>query len=91
MMDQILGTNFTYEGAKEVARGLEGFSAKLAVGYIATIFGLKYYMKDRKAFDLSTPLNIWNGILSTFSLLGFLFTFPTLLSVIRKDGFSRKF
>uniref|UniRef100_A0A8R1I574 Elongation of very long chain fatty acids protein n=1 Tax=Caenorhabditis japonica TaxID=281687 RepID=A0A8R1I574_CAEJA len=86
MLDQILGTNFNYESAKEVARGLEGVSAKLAVAYVLLIFSLKYYMKDRKAFDLSTPLNVWNGILSTFSLLGFLAVFPTLLSVIRKDG-----
>ncbi|CAP37101.1 Protein CBR-ELO-5 [Caenorhabditis briggsae] len=91
MMDQILGTNFTYENAKEVARDLEGFSAKLAVVYIAVIFGLKYYMKDRKAFDLSIPLNIWNGILSTFSLLGFTFTFPTLLKVIQKEGFGHTY
>ncbi|CAI5449467.1 unnamed protein product [Caenorhabditis angaria] len=90
-MDLLLGTNFDYERAKEYARGLEGVSVKLAVAYMITIFSIKYLMKDRKPFDLHTPLNIWNGILSTFSLLGFLAVFPTLCSVIYNHGISHTY
>ncbi|CAB3405832.1 unnamed protein product [Caenorhabditis bovis] len=90
-MDQILGYNFDYEKAKVFARSIEGFSAKLSGAYIVTIFSLKYFMKDRKPFDLHTPLNIWNGILSIFSLLGFHFTFPTLVSVIYNNGLTHTY
>ncbi|CAI4228403.1 unnamed protein product [Auanema sp. JU1783] len=82
----IVFDEFNYERAKEYALSLEGFSLKLAVVYIAVIFSTKYYMKNRKPFDLQGPLNIWNGILATFSLLGFLFTFPKFLSVVADKG-----
>ncbi|PAV63630.1 hypothetical protein WR25_20880 [Diploscapter pachys] len=85
-MDLLIPTNFNYERAKLYAGELESFSLKLTVGYMITIFSMKYLMRDRKPFELTRCLNIWNGILAVFSLLGFLFTFPTLLSVIYNRG-----
>ncbi|CAD6198130.1 unnamed protein product [Caenorhabditis auriculariae] len=90
-MDQVLGYGFEYGKAKEYARSLEGFSAKLAVVYMVTVFGIKYYMRNRKPLDLQGPLNVWNGILAVFSALGFLFTFPTLLHVIFTKGLSHTY
>ncbi|XGW31216.1 hypothetical protein V3C99_009852 [Haemonchus contortus] len=85
---EILFGEFNYERAKEYCISLESFSLKLAIAYIITIFSIKYYMKDRKAYDLQLPLNIWNGILAVFSALGFLYTFPTFLNVIYNKGIS---
>lgn len=44
--------------------------------YALTIFGLEKYMKTRKAFDLKTPLILWNASLGIFSIMGFVRTVP---------------
>ena len=64
----------------------EGFLIKAVAFYLFAIFGIKYLMKDRKPFDLVRPLIIWNAILSTFSILGFLFITPTLFKIIKDHG-----
>lgn len=87
---EILLGEFNYERAKAYCVSIEGFSVKLAVAYVVTIFSLKYYMRNRKAYDLQLPLNVWNGILALFSALGFVFTFPTFLNVAYNKGFSRE-
>lgn len=38
--------------------------------YATGIYLLKKYMNDRKAFDLRTPLIVWNFLLTTFSAIG---------------------
>ncbi|KAK6749791.1 hypothetical protein RB195_002038 [Necator americanus] len=86
MIMDILTNDFDYERAKAYCASIEGFSLKLAVAYIVTIFSIKYYMKDKKAYDLNLPLNIWNGILAIFSALGFWYTFPTFLDVVYNKG-----
>ncbi|VDO66145.1 unnamed protein product [Heligmosomoides polygyrus] len=88
---EILLGEFNYERAKAYCVSIEGFSVKLAVAYVVTIFSLKYYMRNRKAYDLQLPLNVWNGILALFSALGFVFTFPTFLNVAYNKGFSHTY
>ncbi|CAL8073366.1 unnamed protein product [Orchesella dallaii] len=39
--------------------------------YLATIFGIQHYMKDRAPLKLKTPLVIWNWALAIFSIMGF--------------------
>ncbi|KIH47958.1 hypothetical protein ANCDUO_21977 [Ancylostoma duodenale] len=48
-------------------------------------------MKDRKAYDLKLPLNIWNGILAVYSALGFWYTFPTFLNVVYNKGITHTY
>ncbi|KAJ1352275.1 hypothetical protein KIN20_008573 [Parelaphostrongylus tenuis] len=88
MTMEILFSEFDYERAKDYCASIENFSVKLAIAYVVSIFSIKFYMKDRKAYDLQIPLSIWNAILSVFSALGFFYTFSTFLSVARKHGFS---
>ncbi|RCN41447.1 GNS1/SUR4 family protein [Ancylostoma caninum] len=87
----ILFNDFDYARAKAYCASIEGFSVKLAIAYIVTIFSIKYYMKDRKAYDLKLPLNIWNGILAVYSALGFWYTFPTFLNVIYNKGITHTY
>lgn len=52
----------------------------LVAGYMAfCYFGQKYWMANRPAFDLKTPLAYWNLFLSTFSFMGMFRTVPHLL------------
>ncbi|KHJ79989.1 hypothetical protein OESDEN_20346, partial [Oesophagostomum dentatum] len=83
---EVLFGDFNYERAKAYCASLEGFSVKLAVAYVVTIFSIKYYMRDRKAYDLKLPLNVWNFILAVYSALGFYYTFPTFVSVAYNKG-----
>lgn len=48
------------------------FFAVMGAAYLPTIFGLKYWMKDRPAFNLRRPLILWNIFMATFSTAGFL-------------------
>ncbi|CAL8116660.1 unnamed protein product [Orchesella dallaii] len=57
--------------------------------YLVTIFGLEYYMKERKAFNLRVPLILWNGALGIFSIMGFYRTFPPLFNSFMNDGLMR--
>ncbi|VDL70438.1 unnamed protein product [Nippostrongylus brasiliensis] len=83
---EVIFGEFDYERAKQYCLSIEDFSLKLAVAYIVTIFSIKFYMRDRKAYDLQLPLNIWNGMLALFSALGFFYTFPVFLRVAYKYG-----
>uniref|UniRef100_A0A1I7XCT9 Elongation of very long chain fatty acids protein n=1 Tax=Heterorhabditis bacteriophora TaxID=37862 RepID=A0A1I7XCT9_HETBA len=89
-VDLILG-DFEYGRAKAYCASIEGFFVKLSVAYIVIIFTIKYYMRNKKAFDLQLPLNIWNGILAVFSILGFIYTFPTFLNVAFNKGLSHTY
>ena len=55
--------------------------------YLILIFGIKYLMKQRKAYDLKYPLAVWNLLLSLFSLVGTVRLIPHLLSVLYTEGF----
>lgn len=43
-------------------------------------------MRNRKPFDLRTPLALWSLFLGIFSLIGSLRTFPTLFKAVMKHG-----
>jgi len=42
----------------------------LTIAYVILIFGIKWYLADKKPFDLKWPLAVWNLALSVFSGLG---------------------
>ncbi|CAJ0601535.1 unnamed protein product [Cylicocyclus nassatus] len=87
----ILFGDFDYERAKDYCASLEGFSIKVAICYMVTIFSIKYYMRDKKAYDLQLPLNIWNFILAVYSALGFYYTVPTFLRVVYNKGITHTY
>uniref|UniRef100_A0A0K0DD17 Elongation of very long chain fatty acids protein n=1 Tax=Angiostrongylus cantonensis TaxID=6313 RepID=A0A0K0DD17_ANGCA len=89
MIMQMVFGEFNYGQAKAYCASIEGFSVKLAIVYVVSIFSVKFYMKDRKAYDLQLPLNIWNAILSVFSGLGFFYTFTTFLNIAYNKGTSQ--
>jgi elongation of very long chain fatty acids protein 6 len=58
----------------------------MSVAYIATIFGLKYIMKNRKPFELRILLIIWNLGLAVFSILGAARCVPEFIYIISQKG-----
>uniref|UniRef100_A0AC34RJ24 Elongation of very long chain fatty acids protein n=1 Tax=Panagrolaimus sp. JU765 TaxID=591449 RepID=A0AC34RJ24_9BILA len=79
---------YDYGAAKQWCIEHEGFLVKSVILYVVSIFGIKYVMRDRKPFDLQQPLIIWNAILATFSILGFVLLTPTFLKVVYEHGLS---
>lgn len=77
---------YDYDKARQWLVDTEPFLLKCVAVYVIAIFSIKYIMRDRKPFDLQTPLTVWNALLAVFSILGFVFTTPTFLSVISEHG-----
>jgi hypothetical protein len=88
---QIFLDDYDYNRSKQWLIEHEGVLLKSVACYVVGIFVIKYLQRDRKPFDLERPLIMWNAFLAAFSLLGFLYTFPSFLKVIRDHGLSRKF
>lgn len=55
--------------------------------YVIVIFLLKFYMTNRKGYDLRLYLSIWSGALAVFSILGTLRTLPELKWTLSNRGF----
>ncbi|CAG0884271.1 unnamed protein product [Cyprideis torosa] len=58
----------------------------ISVIYVCTIFLGRRIMKNRPAFDLKQPMEIWNCVLAVYSILGCMKSVPYLLTVIQKEG-----
>jgi len=58
----------------------------LCAAYLVVCFGGRWIMRDRKPFDLRTPLALWNLFLATFSFMGSVRTVPFLLNTIYRRG-----
>jgi hypothetical protein len=54
--------------------------------YLAVIFALQEFMKERKALELKWPLFTWNLAIGLFSLAGFLRTAPELLHILQRTN-----
>lgn len=54
--------------------------------YAALVFGIRRLMRDRAGFRLKGLLILWNTMLATFSLVGFVRTAPELFRVLNKYG-----
>ena len=55
--------------------------------YVILIFGGKYYLSNKRKFNLRCPLILWSGLLATFSIIGFSRTAPELFHVLEQHGF----
>lgn len=58
----------------------------LVVIYVAVIFGIKAYMKDREFYDMRVPQMYWNTFLAIFSICGAVRMFPFLLTSLYYEG-----
>lgn len=61
-------------------------SIKASIVYLITISALTQYMKARPAYQLKTPLIIWNTLLAVFSIFGTIRTLPELVSMVSSSG-----
>jgi len=55
-------------------------------GYLAFVFGVQAYMKDRTPFNLRSSLAVWSFSLATFSTIGALRTGTEFFQTITKQG-----
>ncbi|KAI6180753.1 Elongation of very long chain fatty acids protein [Aphelenchoides besseyi] len=83
--------DYDYNRSKQWLIDHESFLIKSVIFYVIGIFSIKIFLRDRKPFDLERPLIAWNAFLATFSLLGFLYTLPSILKVIRDHGISHTY
>jgi len=56
------------------------------VVYIALIFGIQRYMKNRPAFELKYPLFLWNLCLGLASFFGFVRVLPAFIGVLSEPN-----
>jgi hypothetical protein len=56
--------------------------------YLSSIYCGNKYMKCRNPYNLRYTLVLWNAILSLFSFIGALRTFPTFLTIVTINNFS---
>jgi elongation of very long chain fatty acids protein 6 len=54
--------------------------------YLAVIFALQEFMKERKGLELKWPLFTWNLTIGLFSLAGFLRTVPDLIHFLSRPN-----
>lgn len=58
--------------------------------YLAVIFGLQRFMRDRPPLELKWPLFIWNFSLGLFSIMGLVRVLPGFVRVLSmENGFYR--
>jgi len=55
--------------------------------YLVFLWAGNALMKDRKPFNLKTPLALWNLLLAVFSFIGAVRTVPHLLMMLNQEGF----
>jgi len=82
----IFFADYDYEQSKQWLVNHEGFLLKCVAAYVVSIFSIKYIMSNKKPFDLTTPLIVWNAILAVFSIVGFVRMAPTFVRAIQQKG-----
>jgi len=79
-------TPFNYAAARKYVESVQFSSFLVSVGYMVVIFTIKQIMSNRKAFEILTPLRLWNLWLAVFSIAGSLVTSFALVQEIQKNG-----
>uniref|UniRef100_A0A1I7ZLR5 Elongation of very long chain fatty acids protein n=1 Tax=Steinernema glaseri TaxID=37863 RepID=A0A1I7ZLR5_9BILA len=100
LMAKLREFHFDYQGFWRIASA-ESFSPKqakawmtdhqplaiqAAIVYLVFVFGTKWFMRKREAFDLSRILSIWNLFLAVFSIAGTIAMSTEFFGVIREHG-----
>ncbi|GMS81165.1 hypothetical protein PENTCL1PPCAC_3340, partial [Pristionchus entomophagus] len=78
---------FSLERARVFTDDLFYFAVQCSIAYFFLIFSIKFFMRNRKPFDLQRPLNAWNLILAVFSTAGAIFMAPDFFGVLWRRGF----
>lgn len=63
------------------------FFIQASIFYFIAIFSIKLFMRNREAFDLQRPLNMWNMFLAIFSTAGAIFQAPEFFGILFNGGF----
>lgn len=87
VMDFILGSKFEFEAARQWASQMEWTVLHISLTYVATIFAIKFAMRDRKPYELQQPLVLWNALLAVFSILGVARLTPAFFNHIAIKGY----
>ncbi|XP_065603029.1 very long chain fatty acid elongase 3 [Cyrtonyx montezumae] len=61
----------------------------LSAAYMILIFGVQYFMKERRGYRLRTPLALWSLGLAMFSAIGTHRTWKHMISMMTTMGFKR--
>uniref|UniRef100_A0A914X3W1 Elongation of very long chain fatty acids protein n=2 Tax=Plectus sambesii TaxID=2011161 RepID=A0A914X3W1_9BILA len=85
-MDILLAKNFSDTAAKEWIRERIPLAIQASVVYVIVIFSIKRFMKNREPFQLTVPLNIWNFLLATFSIMGTIKMAPEFFGTLNDLG-----
>jgi len=59
----------------------------LSLVYLAVIFSIKFFMRNRQPYQLKLPLTLWNAALTVFSILGTYHTLPDLTNTVVNESF----
>ncbi|OXA50001.1 elongation of very long chain fatty acids protein 6 [Folsomia candida] len=78
--------NFDWQTWGEVGNRNKHYPVIISGVYIAIIFGLRAFMRNRKPFVLKRELVVWNGALGLFSILGVIRVLPDLWGKINRPN-----
>ncbi|VDP36263.1 unnamed protein product [Heligmosomoides polygyrus] len=78
------------EGRKFVADHFD-IAIQASILYVIVVFGTKFFMRNREPFSLFIPLNIWNFMLATFSIMGMIKLSPEFWSTMLNKGFQNSY
>lgn len=59
----------------------------VSIVYLALVFGGRKWMEKNKPFDFRLALTVWNCVLATFSIVGFLVMMPPAIHAIYTKGY----
>ncbi|NWT04357.1 ELOV6 protein, partial [Mionectes macconnelli] len=57
--------------------------------YLILVFGIKHFMKERRAFHLRTPLTLWSFSLTVFSVIGAWRVWKQMAFLLLTKGFKQ--
>ena len=77
---------FDYAAARDYTASVQGPAIWITAAYVVVIFGIQFYMRDRKPLQLTLSLRLWNLWLAVFSIAGSLVTSYGLLREINQYG-----
>lgn len=81
-----LSRPFNWAAAREYTASTQGPAIWVTAAYVLVIFGIQFLMRDRKPFQLTLSLRLWNLWLAVFSIAGSVVTTYGLLNEIGKYG-----
>uniref|UniRef100_A0A914MBH9 Elongation of very long chain fatty acids protein n=2 Tax=Meloidogyne TaxID=189290 RepID=A0A914MBH9_MELIC len=69
-----LSQPFDFQAAKVYTESVQWAGIWVATLYVIAIFGIQWFMKERKPLQISLSLQLWNAWLALFSIMGSIVT-----------------